>query len=154
MGKSFLYILLFIAPLKSLAQDSLVGIWQDEPALASGWSNNYRFFDDGSYIYSHSQMNCEDSIIATHGKFRIKGDLLFLKQKKIEFISGGEYVRASGSCGSVFELVGGIPVIRSKRKRNIYSISMISKDSNQEHLDYILIGKKKYWKLGWDPNEY
>lgn len=154
MGKAFLYILLFIVPLNYWAQDSLIGIWQDEPVLASGWSNNYRFYENGSYIYSHNQMNCEDSIIATHGKFRIKGGLLILKQKQIEFISGGEYVRASGSCGSVFELVGGTPVIRSKRKRNIYSISMISKESVYEHLDYILIGKKKYWKLGWDPNDY
>jgi hypothetical protein len=31
LGKSFLYILLFIVPLKCWAQDSLVGIWQDEP---------------------------------------------------------------------------------------------------------------------------
>ena len=122
--------------------------------MAAGWSNNYRFYKNRCYIYSHNQMNCEDSIIAKHGKFLIKGGLLILKQKKIEFISGGEYVRASGSCGSVFELVGGTPVIRSRRKRHVFCITSIHKVSVHEHLDYILIRKKKYWKLGWDPNDY
>lgn len=154
MGKAILYSTILIASFSSVAQDSIVGIWQDEAVLASGWSNNYRFFEDGSYIYSHNQMNCEDSIIATHGKFRIRGGFLILKQKKLEFISGGEFVRASGSCGSVFELVGGTHVIRPKRKKLTYSISSISKDRINEHLDYMLIGKKKYWKLGWDPADY
>lgn len=152
--KIILYLIFFTASFSCAAQDSLVGIWQDEPVLASGWSNNYRFFKDGSYIFSHNQMNCEDSIIATHGKFRIKGENIVLKQKKLEFISGGELVRASGSCGSMFELVGGTPVIRRKRRRHILSISPISADPIHEHLTYILIGTEKYWKLGWDPAEY
>lgn len=134
--------------------ESLVGIWQDMPSLGSGWSDNYRFFEDGSFVFSHNQMNCEDSIISMGGFYKLRKKKIVLTFIVMEYISGGELVPSSGSCGSEFSLVGGEHVSDSYNKKLKLSISKIQPDPEFDHLVFILIDNVKYWKLSWDPNEY
>lgn len=136
------------------SQETLTGIWQDAPALGSGWGENYRFFEDGSFAFSHSQMDCQDSIISLGGFYKVKRNRLKLKFISIEYIQGGKLVPASGSCGSEYALEGGNIVTESFVDKKKLKISSIEPDPEFDHLHFILIGGVKYWKLGWDPKEY
>lgn len=138
----------------SFSQETVVGIWQDAPSLGSGWGENYRFFEDGSFVFSHSQMDCQDSIISMGGFYSIKRKRIKLKFIVIEYIEGGTLVPASGSCGSEFALEGGTVTTDSYIKKQTMFISKITQDPEFDHLHYILLNGHKFWKLGWDPKEY
>lgn len=136
------------------SQETLVGIWQDAPSLGSGWGENYRFFEDGTFVFSHSQMDCQDSVISMGGFYKVRGKKLKLQFIAIEYIEGGTLEPSSGSYGSEFQLVGGTVVSDTFRDKIRFSISKIQQDPEFDHLHFILIGNEKYWKLGWDPNTY
>lgn len=147
-------LLLFITVSNTHSQETLVGIWQDSPALGSGWSENYRFFEDGSFVFSHSQMDCQDSIISMGGFYKVRRKKIRLTFIVIEYLEGGKLVPASGSCGSEFALEGGTVVSDTYNVKKKLKISPIQPDPEFEHLHFIKIGDIKYWKLGWDPLEY
>lgn len=135
-------------------EDSLIGIWQNMPVLASGWSENYRFFDDGTFIYSHNQMDCADSIISESGKFKIKNSKLILKYKERELISGGKLVTATGSCGSEFELQGGNVETVQFIQKSVKKISSIMNDDEFDYLIFIEIDNQEFWRIDSNPKNY
>ena len=75
--KVFSVLLLFIFCGSAKAQsspDSLIGVWQDERIVASGWSNTFLFFKDGTFKYFFNQMDCAKRTISYSGTWRVNED--------------------------------------------------------------------------------
>ena len=137
-----------------LTSDSIIGIWQDLPVMASGWSQNYRFFDDGTFIYSHNQMDCADSILTESGRYSLKKGKLKLKYNRMNYITGGTLQKSTGSCGSEYELVGGKEKEAFMKKKEKLTISGFIEDEFYDYLDCIKINGVLYWRMMSDPDEY
>lgn len=72
--------------------NSLVGVWQDLPLMAAGWSNRYHFYPDGTYSYVTSQMNCAKRERQIDGTWKIKENTLTLQEKFMWYEADGEVV--------------------------------------------------------------
>ncbi|GAB5415936.1 MAG: hypothetical protein Crog4KO_07170 [Crocinitomicaceae bacterium] len=133
---------------------NLVGLWQGIPFVGSGWSTNYQFFDDGSFRYNHNQMDCADSVISESGNYHFEEGILYLDYDSITFISGGTYVPATGSCGSEFELVGGIRVTQATEKSEGVLVEEVEPLTDYDYLDRILLDDDEWFRMLHDPNDY
>ncbi|XOV68525.1 MAG: hypothetical protein ACFHU9_04975 [Fluviicola sp.] len=142
----------------SVAQEEtfdLVGIWQEDlPMIASGWSTNYQFFEDGSVNYNHSQMDCGDSIITESGTYKFKNGKVKIRFKEVIFISGGELQKASGSCGSEFEIVGGHLETKPLKRKVKLNIKKAEPLEDYDYLDRIIIDKVSWFRMARDPETY
>lgn len=72
-----------------LNKDNLIGIWQDIPNMASGWSDHYNFYPSGKYTLYFSEMNCTKRILTESGFWQFDNSTsnltLIVKQRtKIE----------------------------------------------------------------------
>lgn len=138
-----------------LKQPKLIGIWQDAPMIASGWSQNYQFFADGSFNFNHNQMDCADSILFESGSYKIKKHgKVILRFSSQTIIAGGELIPSTGSCGSEFELVGGKEKTISVKEKRRLLFDNIKEDSENHNIKTTTINGVQFWKMGIDPNEY
>ena len=137
----------------SQAPDSLVGVWQDSDVLASGWSNSFLFFKDGTYTFFLSQMDCSKRLLSYSGKWKINEDVMMLTIEKRVIVEGGVMIKSTGSCGSDSTLIDGkekTVKVRPKEKLE-YAVSKIYTDnSSGDARKYIYIDAMKYWYYG-DP---
>lgn len=137
-----------------LTSDSIIGIWQDASSIASGWSENYRFFDDGTFIFSHNQMDCADSIISQSGTFKVKKYKLFLRFNKMNYIAGGKLIKSTGSCGSEYELTGGVEKETLYKGKSKVKLSIIETDPELDYLKRMKFDNYFYWRMANNPNSY
>ncbi|NVO02919.1 MAG: hypothetical protein HXX09_09495 [Bacteroidetes bacterium] len=158
MVSKLLFILQFISFLSPKEiKPNLIGIWQNEPSIGSGWSDNIQFFADGTYKYNYSQMKCDKRIISMQGSWSYEenGDLKLVVIREI-VIEGGKLVPATGSCASKFEIEGG--EIKTKIKKipeiNILKLSDFFIDSENNNLETIKFDDNQFWKIEKDPNNY
>ena len=131
----------------------LIGFWQDMPIVASGYSDHYQFFEDGTFVHGHNQMNCADSVISEQGSYRLKKNKLKLSYTSVTEIVGGTLVPAEGSCGSDYQIEGGTIQERPFRKREVIVLKDFGTDPEFEYLTRLSIGHY-YWKLSSDPEMY
>ncbi len=155
--KKLSLICLLIVSLNVVSQDdiNLVGIWQNMPVMASGWSDNYQFFEDGRCIHNYNQMNCADSLISELGFYQFKKNKLILKFHTLNFLKGGQLVPATASCGGDFELIDATEtskVIFKKVKFRIEPVATIDEDFPDR--ESIMLNNDQYWKMVNNPNEY
>lgn len=135
--------------------DSLVGVWQDKDVLASGWSNSFLFFKDGTYGFYLSQMDCSKRLLAYYGKWKVDDDALIITITEKVIVVGGRMELSTGSCGSDSTLIGGTEkTVKVKPKETLeYAVSKIYTDnSSGDNRKYIYIDAMKYWYYG-DPVE-
>lgn len=155
--KYYLLLCLITVSLSYKAQtptsEELLGFWQDMPIVASGYSDYYQFFEDGSFVHGHNQMDCADSVISEQGTFKLKKNKLKLYFSSITEIVGGILVPAEGSCGSDYQLEGGTTQQRSFRKRKVIMLKDYGTDPEYEYLKRLSI-EYYYWKLSSDPEMY
>lgn len=132
----------------------LVGVWQDSPGMAAGWSNTFQFFPDGRFTFNISQMDCAARERSYSGSWSIVRGKLVLRITERTVIEGGRLVQATGSCGSTFEIEDGTvrsrPVSPARSRRLALSRRGVDKYGRLK----IRLGGKTYWKFGSDPNEY
>jgi len=66
-----LIVLLFLPSILVAQKEKMdiIGFWQDMPVVGSGYSTTYQFFEDGTFVYGHNQMDCADSILQESGTF-------------------------------------------------------------------------------------
>ncbi|RJR13100.1 hypothetical protein C4588_01285 [Candidatus Parcubacteria bacterium] len=155
---TILVILMFL-PLTAKAQnsdtieDELTGIWHCRPFLGSGWNDRYCFFSDGTFTYAYNQMDGEKRIIDKEGTWIIKDNMLFLVIKEKTIITGGEFIKATGSIATDYEIINGkVEKIKlDSPEEVIYPITTIETDTENPHLLMIKIGGIKFWKLSDDP---
>ena len=138
---------------QELTHSELVGFWQDMPIVASGYSDHYQFFEDGTFVHGHNQMNCADSVISEQGSYRLKKNKLKLSYTSVTEIVGGTLVPAEGSCGSDYQIEGGTIQERPLRKREVIVLKDFGTDPEFEYLTRLSIGHY-YWKLSSDPVMY
>lgn len=158
MTKYLLFILFSIITIEASAQEKnitkseLVGVWQDLEVVASGWSNTFLFFDDGTYRFYYSQMDCMKRVVMHSGTWKIKNDGLVIKIKNRKIIEGGKVVASDGSCDS--SLINGTEKIIkiSPSEKEILSISpvYIDKENNK---DKIYLDAISFWRFSENPDE-
>jgi hypothetical protein len=158
MTKYFLFIIISAIVLNASAQEKnvtkseLVGVWQDIELVASGWSNTFLFFPDGSYRFYYNQMDCMKRVIMHSGTWKIKDDGLVIKIKNRKILEGGQIVTSNTSCDST--IINGIEIIKkvSPSEKEILSISPLYFDKqNDKHKIYL--DAISFWRFSDKPDE-
>ena len=134
----------------------LIGIWQDGQDIGSGWSDNYQFFQDGTFQFNYNQMNCSKRIIDYRGKWRIENDKLVLIYTNRKFIDKGHYV-PDPLCDSI--IVNGKVKIKKLKEPLVKRVSVsIEKpgllNGFGPKIDHILINNLDFYRISSDPNDY
>ena len=140
---------------KESVKVSLIGIWQDAPVIGSGWSNVYRFYDSGKFIFNPNQMECDKRELERTGMWRIDGNSLILEIRTRTVLKGGKRVEATGSCGSDGEIEGGREFVEKLKKPKIIKMKIgnLYFDREFKH-SVIMLNGKRYWKHRDDPDDY
>lgn len=139
MKKSIIIVLLVIGLACNSENAELIGIWQDVPAMASGWSDNYQFFSDGTFKFNYSQMADIKPVIRISGEWEISknGNLKLLVKEKLVLENDEEKT---------------IKLDKPEEKELI--MSAIETDSAHYGLRTIKISNIQYWQMTGDPNAY
>ena len=157
LKKILLFILIIVS--LSFADDkvNLIGIWQDAPEIASGWSDTYQIFPDGTFKFNYNQMKCDKQVISFMGNWKTddSGTLILSIDQKV-IVEGGTLVPSTGSCASEYEIEGG--TIKTIWPDSIeikeFKLSQYHIDTENNDLETIRIGDKQFWKMEKDPSGY
>jgi hypothetical protein len=157
-AKATLHRVSGVAPNRSDAAESpmrkrLVGVWQDAPGMAAGWSNAYQFFDDGRFTFNTSQMNMKERERSRSGTWKLDGGKLLLETTERMVIEGG----APANDGSEFsdEIVGGKEVTKKIAPAKAESLELTPMaDDPETKRARVRIGQTEYWKFEDDPASY
>jgi hypothetical protein len=162
-----LFLLCILLPINSCAHrqqrvdtgisnSELIGIWQaDNNDEGSGWSDVYRFFNDGKFIFNPSQYDGLKRIIAINGTYRIKDNILYLNITSTTEMFGGNIVRSTlTTLSDSLEISGGRinEVKYPDREEELIEI--------QDYLvieikkTFIVLDNRRYFKMRNDPTEY
>lgn len=57
---------------------NLVGIWQDSPHMAAGWSDRYHFYPSGAFHFYPNQMTCPTEKVELIGTWALRSSQLTL----------------------------------------------------------------------------
>ena len=137
----------------------LIGVWQDISFMASGWSDTYQFFGDGTYVFNHSQMNCLKREIWHSGSWKIQGRHLRLTIANRKVIVGGKRGE-DPVCGPT--IIGGRGVTKNVNPPEVTTVYMgviqYEMDdhplASRQEMPSVKIGSTKYWRLHQDPKQY
>lgn len=154
-------LLIFINTTNSLSQNSsqinlkdLVGIWQsDTPKEGNAWLDVYRFFSDGTFIYNFSRTNDTRRINNLHGRFRLKGNVLYTIIDLRTERTGGRVERGGFGSEQEWVLVGDtIAVINQEQSvEEAWPIKLC--DSSSAEIKCINL-RHDYYLVRKDPNDY
>lgn len=75
-----------------ITSDLLVGVWQDGPAVGSGYGEMYHFNADGTYKRQMSQYDYSGRILTDFGTYRVEAGILYLHINKQLTKVGGRLV--------------------------------------------------------------
>jgi hypothetical protein len=164
-----LVALTLLSPLSGLAADGerpgLIGLWQDSPEIASGWSDAYVFFADGRYQFHYSTMDCAKRLVSVSGRWRLTATGLLLTTEDRASLVGGHFETATGSCGTDTDLVDAKLKTRHLQPavERLVSISPITRVAYKHKHDGVgrvsteqrlMIDAREFWKIDDDPNRY
>lgn len=136
------------------SERSLVGVWQGVPVVGSGWSDNYQFFNDGSFNFNHNQMMCDDSVFTESGFYRLESDSLILEFQNITYLAGASLEPSSGSCASEYELIGGTVKTSEKHRLVKYELKFVSPLLDFNYLERVILDGSELFRMMHDPNDY
>jgi hypothetical protein len=147
--------------LASDVSSSLVGVWQDSPDLAAGWSDTYVFFPNGRYTFHLNTMNCEKRLLSVSGRWSIRShDIHLVADLKVEW-EGGHLEPSSGDCASEFVDAR----VRTRRidppqistvRLGPVAVVIVPNHARPGTSQYlkVTLDWKEFWKLRDDPSEY
>lgn len=141
----------------SETERKLIGIWQNSPIMASGWSHSFAFFPDRNFIQRGNTMDCASREVAFEGVWNVTDERLELRLQRVHEIVGGELVQATGSCGSEFEIEGGSVQVRAVEPERIvsYSVGPIEQDPTVPGSKLrVTFDQLRFWKMRTDPSDY
>lgn len=153
--KKLTLIILFPVLVYSQVPLGMRGVWQDSEELGSGWSNCFLFYDNGSFKFFFSQMDCAKRVVSYSGKWKIKSDTLRLTVKGKTIIKGGKLIASEGSCGSDSMITGGrlTKLKLDPPEKLVFAIGKVtSEDLDGITREVIFINNKKYWRFTDDPD--
>jgi len=132
--------------------DDYVGVWHESPVMAAGWSNNYHFYDDGTYKFYYSQMVGDKRTIDESGTWALNDEGLKITIYEKTIVEGGKIVD-DVILGKTIE-GGTIKTIRNSHAETItLSFSRDIKIDPENNREFIEINGVKYWKFSDDPSE-
>lgn len=141
-----------IIPINSKGFSSrMVGIWQDSPVVAAGYSEHYHFFKDGTYEFDHNEMDGKERTLSKLGKWSINGNKLILITDRRVVIVGGEYREDDLPYP---DIVGGkiVTQVINPAERRVITISGIE-PNHTNNIAMIKIGGIQFWKICDDPKD-
>ena len=136
-----------------------LGIWHASPEVVTVYSERYRFFPDGRFIFDYHQMECSRRIKSFSGTWKVRKGRLYLEVTKEKKIAGGKLVKSeSGLCRSDMELVGGSETEETvspslERSCEISEIRRGCIPGGKPH-ETIQVDKMKYWRLSKSPDDF
>ncbi len=139
-------------------EDLLIGLWQDAPSMAAGWSATYQFFPDGTFVLNENQMDCAKRLVWSKGKWRRVGEEeLELTVNEWFRLEGGRMVPSDGSCASDSMLIGAkenrIRLEEPKALTLPLGPIIFAGDDHPERTT-VTIGDVKFYRFGDDPSAY
>ncbi|HNX59997.1 MAG TPA: YARHG domain-containing protein [Spirochaetota bacterium] len=145
------------APVDGAAEKVLIGVWQNAPVMASGWSDTYAFYANRKVVKRGNQMDCEKRELWKMGNWRLDKGSLVIEYFATGRIEGGRLVEAAGSCATDQELIDGTYVIVdiSPVEKEEMPVSKIEvrKDADIQRRS-MMIGETRFWLMTTDPEQY
>ena len=117
------------------AQVSLTGLWHEMNMVGAGFSERYAFYEDGSFIYCHSQMDDSKRNLCKTGTWSFAADALQLTIKTRLVLEGGD----------VRELLCDPP------EKEVQKIAGAGKDEDTER-EMVTIGEVVYYRFDNQTN--
>jgi len=133
---------------------TMIGVWQGIPVVGSGWSATYQFFEDGSFRYNHNQMDCSDSVLFEAGTYVIGNNSITLNYATRNYLAGGTLEPSTGSCGSEFELVGGVETNEKYLAKEELELQYVSPLLDYDYLERVKLDGMEWFRMLHDPNGY
>ena len=132
----------------------LIGVWQDSKGVGSGLTNNYQFFENGTFRFNYNEMDGIKRLLSYSGIWNVYKSRLYVHINRMTFHIGGRWKAATGSIATEYEIVGGRAITKkiSPIERLSYSLSAI--ELEEEMYTTVRIGDTKFWKLSSDPEAY
>ena len=137
----------------------LIGIWQNSPEIASGYTDYYEFFENGDFIFNYNEMICDKRTINYSGTWKLEGnDSLKLTIQQVTTVIGGKRVPTlgAGSCASDYYIDGGerkVIDLKDFVHQNII-LSFISVDKEKRDLKTRTFDKDRFWKIKDESASY
>jgi len=131
-------------------KNGMIGIWQASPSMASGWSDRYHFFEDGSYIFYYNEMYGGNRTTDESGDWEIKDNKLILNMTAHTVIEGGTVVEDEITGRRIDG--GQKRNIRLKKpeRKTLPLFKQLVLDLDNQRLRLELNGVR-YWKFSNDP---
>ena len=127
--------------------DELIGIWQANGFMASGWSDRYHFYANGKFHFYPSLMICQDKVDEEMGNWREEGGaIVFTITSRVSILrSCDQNGLGKETDRYVFELYQ--PETMTLR---VVSLGILEDDFYPS----ILLDGRQYWKFSDDPTAY
>jgi hypothetical protein len=167
VGTFLLWALSVSAAQTKQSQITLVGIWQDSPEIASGWSDTYQLFADGNFVFHHNQMDCKKREVSYAGQWKVQGNSLKLSVTQRTLLVGGHFEQARGSCGTEIELKGAQQKTYEVKPSQLITLTISevrlasakvynfeTAQDEMRSIPHVSIGGTDYWKLRDNPADF
>ena len=155
MKKYIISFLLISGTIFSQGADSLTGVWQDNEVVASGWSNTFLFFADGTFKFFYNQMDQRKNQISFSGSWQVDGDGLYLDVRQRSYLEGGRLVKDpnGGKGDSVLVDAAQKTKLFNPPEKVEMSISKIYTGTEFAMGKYIYIDAMKFYLMSTKPDE-
>ncbi|NLK87909.1 MAG: YARHG domain-containing protein [Clostridiaceae bacterium] len=138
-------------------EKNMVGSWHLGAGVGAGYSDMYRFYEDGTYKYNISQMVMDERNLTHGGKWFVLDGYLYLRLEREGVLVGGELADAEhpGSATEK-EIIDAEYMIRPLGTFKAVELKL-ELDSDMIEKDYylgVVIGGMDFYKLSPDPEEF
>jgi len=133
----------------------MIGIWQDSPEIASGYSDHYIFYSNGNFSFNYNQMVCDNRTIRYSGTWKLQRDSLYLTASDKTVIVGGKLVPTgeAGSCASDYYIEGGEKKTIPFQDVQTLQLSDITIDSVKYDYKRRTFNGKPFWRIQDEPTD-
>lgn len=136
------------------AKSQLVGVWQNSQGVGSGLTDNYQFFDDGTFRFNYNEMDGTKRVLSYSGFWNVYKNRLHVHISRVTIHIGGRWQPATGSIATDYEIVGGRVIAKKISPVEKLSYSLSAFGLEEEVYTTVMIGNEKFWKLSSDPKAY
>ncbi|KAA2238605.1 hypothetical protein F0L74_20490 [Chitinophaga agrisoli] len=139
-----------------LSSKDIIGVWQEKtPQMADAWLACLQFYRDGKFAYHRSQYEDLNPFLSVYGRYRIKGNTLYLKVKNRREWRAGDLINpSSGLQPGIFVLDGGKAVTVPQKDTSREIAVAISVCDKTGATPCILFNSDSYFRLSTNPTVY